>query len=317
MKILVTGGNGYVGRTLTRLLYDDHDVCVVDNLRFGAVRFSPDELERFELQEIDVRDEDALSGCIGTFGPDVVVHLAAIHYIPECEAEPALTVSTNVTGTVNVLTATPKGARVVFASSGAVYAPDEAPHREDTSALGPADVYGWTKLQGEEWVAHFAADRGLAGVVVRLFNAVGPGETNPHLFPEVVAQLKAGRRTLELGNLTPRRDYIHVADIADGLAACCLGGHVEEGTVTTVNLGTSRHHSVEEVLDEVRRASGIDFLVEQDPKRLRPVDRPVLAADIDRIRDQFGWTPSRTVEQAVAELWDDPDVRDELVDRYR
>jgi UDP-glucose 4-epimerase len=317
MKILITGGNGYVGRTLTRLLYGEHEVTVLDSIRYGEVRFREDELDRFSLVVGDITDAEATTAAVTAAQPDVIVHLAAIHYIPECEAEPVLTTSTNVTGTVSILAAAPKGCRVVFASSGAVYRPDVEAHDEITSAVGPADVYGWSKLQGEQWVRHFAEDRGIAGVVVRLFNAVGPGETNPHLFPEVVAQLKAGRRTLQLGNLTSRRDYIHVGDIADGFAACALEGTVEAGSVVTVNLGTSQDHSAEEILEMVRAASGIDFVVEQDAARLRPVDRPMLRARIDRIHEAFGWSPSRNVPLAIAELWDDPDLPEAMVDQYR
>jgi UDP-glucose 4-epimerase len=317
MKILITGGNGYVGRTLTRLLYDDHDVTVLDSVRYGEVRFRDDERDRFSFVVGDITDGEATSATLAEVSPDVIVHLAAIHYIPECESFPVLTTSTNVTGTVSILSGAPKGCRVVFASSGAVYRPDTEPHDEVTSAVGPSDVYGWSKLQGEEWMRYFAEDRGVAGVVVRLFNAVGPGETNPHLFPEVVAQLKAGRRTLQLGNLTSRRDYIHVRDIADGFAACALAGAVAPGEIRTVNLGTSVDHSAEEILEMVRTASGIDFVVEQDAARLRPVDRPMLRASIDRIDEHFGWTPKRDVPQAIDELWADPDVPQAMIDQYR
>jgi UDP-glucose 4-epimerase len=317
MKILITGGNGYVGRTLARLLYDDHDVTVYDSIRFGEVRFDPAELDRFRFVEGDITDGAATAAAFADAAPDVVVHLAAIHYIPECESFPVLTTSTNVTGTVSVLAAAPEGCRVVFASSGAVYRPDTEPHDEVDSAVVPEDVYGWSKLQGEQWVHHMAASRDVPGVVVRLFNAVGPGETNPHLFPEVVAQLKAGRRTLDLGNLTSKRDYIHVRDIADGFAACALSGSVDPGEVVTVNLGTSVVHSADEVLEMVREASGIDFVVNQDPARMRPVDRPVLRARIDRIEERFGWTPKRDVPQAIDELWADPDVPAAMIDQYR
>lgn len=317
MRILVTGGNGYIGRALVRQLYDHHEVMVVDNLRFGALRFRPDELARFGCEIIDITDGPRVAAVVDSFRPDVIVHLAAIHYIPECEREPVLTAATNITGTVALLQAAPEGTRFVFASSGAVYAPEERPHDELTSTTVPSDVYGWTKLQGEQWAAHMGPRRRLGVVVVRLFNAVGPGETNPHLFPEIVAQLKAGRRTLSLGNLTSRRDYVHVADIADGLVACAMAGTVEPGSVTTVNLATGCHHSVSEVLDMVRRASGIDFAVQQEADRLRTVDRPLLVARIDRIGDRFGWAPRRTAERAIVDLWNDPDIRPALIEAYR
>ena len=126
-------------------------------------------------------------------------------------------VETNVHGTVNLLCAAPPGTRFVFASSGAVYKPDDKPHVEDDATLGPSDVYGYTKLHGEHYVKYFAAQRVSRAVVVRLFNVVGPGETNPHLLPEIIAQLKAGRTTLRLGNMSPKRDYIHVRDAASRL----------------------------------------------------------------------------------------------------
>src|SRR6201999_2072091 len=108
------------------------------------------------------------------WAPDIIIHLAALHYIPECEANPTLAVSTNVIGTLNLLQSAPSGCRFVFASSGAVYRPHDKPHSEATSELGPTDIYGFTKLHGEHYVATMAAKRNLRAVVVRLFNVVGP-----------------------------------------------------------------------------------------------------------------------------------------------
>jgi UDP-glucose 4-epimerase len=314
---LITGGNGYVGREVTRLLYDRYEICVVDCLRGGHVRFRPDELEKIRFERTDLTDSAATSKVVSDFAPDTVIHLAAMHYIPECEQFPVEAVNTNVLGTINVLLAAPPQARFVFASSGAVYEPESEPHREATSPLVPSDVYGFSKLNGEQYVRYFAAQRKLSAVNVRLFNVVGPGETNPHLLPEIIAQLKAGRKTIQLGNMWPKRDYIHVKDAASGFVAAALTDRVQAGDILTVNLGTSQPFSVEEVIQKLKRIAGIEFSVEEDRSRARKVDRPYLAADNSEIRRVLGWKPALTIDDALADLWREPDMTPELAEKYR
>ena len=316
-RILVTGGNGFVGREIVRHLYDVHHVMVVDNLRSGPLRFRADEKTKYQFSETDIADAGAIRAVMSEFAPDTIIHLAAIHYIPECEQDPALAVRTNIDGTISLLMNAPRGAQFVFASSGAIYEPDDKPQKETDAAVGPSDVYGFTKLHGEHFVTYFAAQRMLAGVVVRLFNVVGPGETNPHLLPEVVAQLKAGRRVLGLGNMWPKRDYIHVRDAARGFISVALKGGIEPGRTITVNLGTSQTYSVAEIMEKLKRIAGIEFAVEQEPSRLRKVDRPYLAADIGEINMRFGWRPQATFDEALADIWREPDLAPALAERYQ
>lgn len=316
LRVIVTGGNGFVGRGVVRLLYREHDVLVIDNLRSGPLRFRDDERDLFQLSQTDIRDADAVAAAVTAFAPDVIVHLAAIHYIPECEQQPELAVSTNIDGTVNLLTAAPAGCRFVFASSGAVYEPDDDPHRE-TGALRPSDIYGFSKLHGEHYLTYLAAQRGLAGAVVRLFNVVGPGETNPHLVPEIVAQLKSGRKELRLGNMQAKRDYIHVRDAALGFVSVALGGELEPGRTVTVNLGTSRTYSVAEIVQKFKEIAPVEFSLQQDKARLRKIDRPHLAANINEIERQFGWRPCATIDDALADIWRDPDLAPGLFEKYQ
>lgn len=315
MRILVTGGAGFVGKELIRALHDKAQVCVADLLRYGTPDWLKDPKGAFEFQRLDIRDATAMRDLVQAYKPNVVVHLAAIHYIPECDTDPANATATNVSGTVNVLAACAPGTRFVFASSGAVYKPDEAPHQEFASALGPADIYGINKLNGEDYVRAFAAGRGLDCCIVRLFNVVGPGETNPHLLPAIVAQLREGVSAIDLGNTWPKRDYIDVLDAAAGFAAVALGKNPQGVDCEIVNLGSGRQYSVNEILEAMRSVLGLNFEVRQDPKRMRAVDRPYLGADITRIETIFGWRPMQTIEDTLRRTWANPEFLPSLEGR--
>ncbi|MGO4441816.1 NAD-dependent epimerase/dehydratase family protein [Mycobacterium sp. 2YAF39] len=313
MRIVVTGGAGFVGKELVLLLRENHEVLVADMLRYGMPSWLEDlsEADGSGFCRVDIRDAAAVRAVMEDFRPDTVVHLAAIHYIPECDADPANAVATNVTGTVNLLAALAPGTRFVFASSGAVYRPDEAPHRELESALEPADIYGITKLQGETYVRAFAADRGVSAAIIRLFNVIGPGETNPHLLPAIVAQLRGGATSIDLGNIWPKRDYIDVLDAARGFAVAALNKNPADADCETVNLASGQQYSVDDILGRMRSVLGLEFEVRQDPKRMRAVDRPFLGADISRIRDAFGWNPQNELDSTLQRTWE---ARDSLPD---
>lgn len=303
MRVVVTGANGFVGTSLVSQLATDHDVVAVDALRHGPWRLPPDLPGEVELHEVDLRDPEATSQLMAAVRPDAIIHLAAVHFIPECENDPSEAVRTNVLATVNVASACPPGSRLVLASTAAVYAPSDEPHREDHDTIGPMDVYGLTKLQCEEYVRYFAEHRGFDAVVVRLFNVVGPGETNPHFIPEVVAQLRAGATTLGLGNLHTERDMIHVEDAARGFAMVGTSPWPVEDRHVTVNLGTGIEHSMASVVDRLTQLTGSPVRIETDPARVRPVDRPHLAADNTRIGELFGWRPKADLAMALEDVW--------------
>lgn len=312
---MVTGGAGFVGRELVRYLKSRAEVVVADLLRYGTPEWLEGEPDGFTFRRVDIRDAAATKALIEEVAPDVIVHLAAIHYIPECDSDPANAVATNVTGTVNLLAACAPGTRFVFASSGAVYRPDEAAHREFESVVEPVDIYGYTKEQGEVYVRALAASRGLSGVIVRLFNVIGPGETNPHLLPAIVVQLRENPEAIYLGNTWPKRDYIDVLDAASGFAAAALGSTPEAGTCEVVNLGSGHQYSVNEIVDRMRSVLGLEFEVRQDESRMRAVDRPFLGADISRIKDVFGWSPEHELDETLKRMWDKPDFLPQLEGR--
>lgn len=313
MRILITGGNGYVGRTLTRQLYGECQVGVLDNLRHGKLRFDPSESGCFEFFRTDIRDYTAVQQVFDAFQPEVVIHLAAIHFIPECDAHPDEALTTNTLGTVNVLRACPEGIRFVLASTAAVYSAEDKPHEEDNSPVRPLDVYGLTKLHAEQYVRLWAGMKSLDARIVRLFNVIGPGETNPHILPAVLAQALRGVRVLRLGNCYPKRDYIHVQDAASGFAT--VARNKRSVGVDVVNLGTGLSYSVYELVHELGEIIGEPLRIETDPARLRATDRPLVTASINKIRSEYNWTPQFSLRDSLHDLWKTPDIPMELLER--
>lgn len=286
-KVLVTGGAGFIGsHVVQQLLAADATVDTIDNLFVGRRSLVPEEAT---LHELDIRS-DELSTVVSAVDPDIVVHLAALHYIPYCNEHPEEAFEVNVLGTRQVLdaAATLDGLdRFVYASTAAVYPPRDEPHAE-SDAMGPMDIYGWTKLVGEHLVKLFHEETAIPAVSARLFNVYGPNETNDHLIPAILDQLRDGAREIELGNLTPARDLIYVDDVSRAIvemAAAFDGGY------RVYNIGTGTERTVRTVAERVGEALGEDLDVAQARERVRESDRPHLHASTDRIERELDWQP--------------------------
>jgi len=190
----------------------------------------------------------------------------------------------------------------VFASTAAVYAPSASAHLE-SEPTGPVDIYGYSKLHGEHFVRYYAQQAKVRARIVRLFNVVGPGETNPHLVPAIIRQLGEGATRVQLGNLFPRRDYIDVADAARGFILLA-GAEQADGGVLVSNLGTGVTNSVGEVVELIGKAANVPLEVVQDASRVRAVDRPMLEASTQRLRALTAWSPQTTLRASMQRAWD-------------
>jgi UDP-glucose 4-epimerase len=303
----VTGGCGFVGSALVRrLLAEACEVVVVDDLSRG----SPENLGPDGHQVTVVAEEVAsdLGQIVASFQPQAVFHLAALHFIPDCDANPARCLQVNVAGARAVLEATAAlrhRACVVLASSAAVYAPADGPHREEDS-LKPIDVYGYSKLWAEELAAGFSAGTGRAVGIARLFNVFGPGETNAHFIPSLICQLKAGV-PVRIGNLSSQRDYVFVDDVADALLR--LAWYCDDGQSATLNVGSGRAHTGHEVLAALAGlapAAAVAAAPVVDPGRVRPVDRPLLLADPTLAGKVLGWVPRTSLLEGLRAAWEHP-----------
>jgi UDP-glucose 4-epimerase len=301
-KSIIIGGAGFIGSHLTDVcLANGHQVWVYDNFASGKREFLT-EHPNLTIVEADMLDQDFLNNTISSIGPDIVFHLAAIHFIPLCEEQPATAIQVNIEGTQRVLNACAnKVPRVVFTSTGAIYDPEITTALNENSNISTKDVYGLTKHTGERLVEHYVRKGRGQAVIARLFNAVGRRETNPHLIPAIMEQLLKGDRRIELGNLYPRRDYIHVEDIAEALFA--LGILETEEPIDIFNVGSGIEFSVGELVESCGKAINEDIEIVSVPARRRKYDRPNQLADLGHIKAKTGWEPKRNLRQALEEIW--------------
>lgn len=299
-RIAVTGGAGFIGSAvIAELQQYDCEILVLDDLSFGSRDFIniPDS----HFHQIDILDKAAVHQVLTAFDPQWILHLAAVHFIPWCNAHPYESANINIAGTMNVLdvaASLPGLKGFFFASTAAVYPICDAAV-DETVPFGPMDIYGLSKVAGERLVNEFHLRTGIASVICRFFNAFGPNETNPHLIPDIQKQVNAGARNINLGNLLPKRDFIHTSDMAR--AVRMLLERFTTGT-DVFNLGRGEEYAVTEIVQSFERALGEKITITVDEARVRKSDRLHLLADISKLKAFAGWEPLVSLDQGIATL---------------
>ncbi|HEX9116194.1 MAG TPA: UDP-glucose 4-epimerase GalE [Anaerolineae bacterium] len=312
MRVLVTGGAGYIGSTVAgQLLSAGHEVVVFDSLVKGYRAAVP---AGAQFVQGDVHDRAALDVVMDQ-GFDAVMHFAAFIEAGESMVDPGRYFQNNVVGSLNLIEAASAHGinRFVFSSTAAVYTSKDAPLCE-TDPLLPANTYGATKLMVEQALGWYRRTRGLRFAALRYFNACGAvdgrGEAHrpeSHLIPLVlqVALGKRGRVSI-YGTDYPTpdgtciRDYIHIMDLAAAhvLALTALETHDE----LTCNLGNGAGYSVREVIDTARQVTGHPIPASEDPRR--PGDAPILVADAGLARRLLNWQPRHpALSDIIASAW--------------
>lgn len=305
-NVLIIGGAGFIGSHLVdRCLTDDYIVTILDNFSTGKRKFLQ-KSEKLRIFEGDILNLEDLEMVFSESSPEIVFHLAAIHHIPTCEKFPSLTLNTNVVGLQNLLNIcyrNKKIRRIVFTSTGAIYDDVTKEALKESNALKACGIYGISKFAGEQLLNHFTQKIDKEVVIARLFNTVGRRETNNHIIPDIMAQIGQGNRHLRLGNLFPKRDYIHVEDVADALFR--LGMVSIKDQFDIFNVGAGVEYSVSDLVEKLSNIIGEKIEIESVPEYQRKLDRPSQLADISKISNLVGWVPKKSLSQALMEIWEE------------
>ena len=315
LKILVTGGAGYIGAAAGRVLLDlGHEVTALDNLCRGYRAAVP---KGARFVSGDVGDRELIDKIVREAKFDAVMHFAALAEVGESMRVPERYFRNNTVGTLNLLETCVrfKVPRFVFSSTAAVFGQPQSSLIDESAPKNPINPYGESKLQTERMLEWFQKVHGLRYAVLRYFNAAGAwkdqGEHHDpesHLIPLVLQVALGKRESVSIYGTdypTPDgtcvRDYIHIYDLA--MAHLLAMEALESREAMAYNLGNAKGFSVREVIEVARRVTDQPIPATETPRR--PGDPPVLVASSEAIRRELGWTPKfASLESIVQSAWD-------------
>ncbi len=306
MKSLIIGGAGFVGAHLIQHLRDDLGQEVI------VTKMPHEKIEEngIRIVDLNILEKESVVKLLREVMPDYIYHLAAQSSVSVSWKNPQLTIDVNIKGSVNVLEALREingKPRVLFIGSGEEYGhvlPDEMPIRED-NVLRPGNIYAATKACQNLLGKIYADAYGIQVMMVRAFNHIGPNQAPLFVvadFCKQVAEIEAGKReaTLKVGNLSAKRDFTDVRDVVR-----LYGMLMEKGEAGEVyNVGSGHAIEITDILQMILSKSNTEIKIEKDESKFRPVDVPIIEANIDKVYKATGWEPQIELEQTIQETLD-------------
>ncbi len=308
MNVLVTGGAGFIGSHLVaNLLADGHGVTVIDDFNdYYAPAIKRSNISEFAsrivLEEIDIRDSEAVSRVVARGGFDMIVHLAARAGVRPSIQQPRLYVETNIIGTFNLLEAARNAEirRFVFASSSSVYGLTKTvPFREDMPIVQTISPYASTKIACEQLCSSYSHLFGMRIVCLRFFTVYGPRQRPDLAIHQFSRLIHEGKPINQFGDGTTRRDYTFIDDIIAGVR----GAMAYEGEMFDVfNLGENETTTLVDLIAQIESALGKKAVINRMPDQ--PGDVPLTCADISKARALLGYNPTTPISKGIPKFVD-------------
>ncbi len=316
MNILVTGGAGYIGSHVVKLLTEqNYNPIIFDNLSRGHIEAVPNGIP---FENVDLLDKESLTKAVSKYKIDAVIHFAAFAYVGESVEDPLMYYRNNVVGSFNLFSTLKDFGilKSVFSSTCSIYGNPVSVPISEVQASNPINPYAKTKLMVEEILADYDTAYNMKSVCLRYFNAAGAsadssiGESHdpePHLIPLVLFAALGKRDSIKIFGTdydTPDgtciRDYIHVEDLADAHVRA-LKYLLDGKPSNIINLGTGDGNSVKDVIDSARRITGRDIAEVIAPRR--EGDPARLVADNTKAREVLGWIPKYDINGVLETAW--------------
>jgi dTDP-glucose 4,6-dehydratase len=299
-RVLVTGGAGFLGSAVVKeLAHRGAHVTVLDNFSSGRREYlhNVTETNGLKVVEGDICDSETVRKC--TQDQELVIHLAALPFVPDSYYHPRDFFRVNVDGTINLLLAAERSEsveRFVYISSSEVYGSAKSETMDENHPTLPHSSYAASKLAGDRVTFTLGKELALPVVIVRPFNSFGPNITQPYIVPEIVIQASTGDGELSLGNVDTFRDLTYADDTARGIILSAIRSGVE-GEV--INLGSGNAISIRELALKITSLMGKHATIANDPSRLRPYDVVKLNCDNAKAQKILEWRPMVPLEEGL------------------
>lgn len=296
-RILVTGGAGFIGSEVVKQLCKlEGDVTVFDNFSSGKIEYIK-KYDDIRVVKGDICDDEVILNALKD--QEMVIHLAALPFIPDCYHHPDEFFKVNAMGTVNMMRESIRSETVekfIHVSSSEVYGTARYIPMDEEHPTLPHSTYAVSKLAADRAVFAMHKEHDFPAVIIRPFNSYGPNITQPYIIPEIALQLLSANDHVQLGNVESSRDLTYVEDTARGIIMALTN---KNAIGETINLGSCREIKILDLVFLMAKLLGKQVKVKRDSTRFRPYDVERLVCDYTKAKKILGWEPQVSLEEGL------------------